>query len=199
MIIIIIFQISLIMFRYFISFILEHNKQWQLNPIWFKLKQHFVSTSMKIVKLHRIVPYLIDYDYSSKLRLYVRSWRQSGSIIRHRIIFRTFTDVTMNSCAAHKRTNSHWECIRSWRTSMDATRRAKIHFVGPRIVPAASFVPENSIRKQTTRENKWLSQFGSRLINRSQFPSSVYSILVLSFFFFLRANTLAYGGCADVF
>lgn len=43
-------------------------------------------------------------------------------------------------------------------------------FVGSRIVPAASFVLENSIRKQTTGENKWLSQFGSRLINRSQFP-----------------------------
>lgn len=61
---------------------------------------------------------------------------------------------------------------------MDAKRRAKIHFVGSRIVPAASFVLENSIRpgKQTTRENKWLSRPGSRLINRSQLPSPPYSL-----------------------
>lgn len=61
---------------------------------------------------------------------------------------------------------------------MDAKRRAKIHFVGSRIVPAASFALENSIRpgKQTTRENKWLSRPGSRLINRSQLPSPPYSL-----------------------
>lgn len=96
---------------------------------------------------------------------------------------------------------------------MDAKRRAKIHFVGSRIVPAASFALENSIRpgKQTTRENKWLSRPGSRLINRSQLPSPPYSLslslspvlparptyflslffLSLSIFFRLRSNANA--------
>lgn len=72
---------------------------------------------------------------------------------------------------------------------MDATRRAKIHFVGSRIVPAASFVLENSIRKtESAREQMvkpvWISLNKSLAVSLFCVQYTCPFFLPLSFFFF---------------
>lgn len=134
----------------------------------------------------------MDYDSSKLGCICSQRQREVDYFVREyypRIIFGAFA---LNS-RAHKRTDPIGNVYRSRWTSMDATQRAKIHLSVRESSQRQVSVLENSIRKRTTRENKWLSQFGSRLINRSQFPPScvhtLYVCLFSFFFLFLFLHT----------
>lgn len=142
---------------------------------------------MKIIKSYWIILHLTSHGSSKPGCIY--SQRQSRSIIYHGIILRIFSNVTLNLTAVYETDRPPLGMYaRSWRTSMNSERRAKIQFVSRRIVLAARFRGKlnSGLKNTTARENKWLSRFGSRLINRSQLPPPhpfPFSLLSLSLSF----------------